>query len=71
MKQLLIITALSVGFSARNNEGAKTTIAAGNPVQIDSSPSECPYLTRDAKGNPVFSWLRMLNDSTTALLRHQ
>src|SRR5215467_8121922 len=65
MKQLLFITFFSVCFSARNNDD-KSIIVAGQAAQVDSSPSECPYLTRDIKGNPVLSWVRMINDSTTA-----
>jgi hypothetical protein len=35
-------------------------------IQPDSSQAECPYLTKDEKGNTVLSWVRMINDSTTA-----
>ena len=29
-------------------------------------PGECPYLTKDNNGNTVLSWVRMINDCTTA-----
>ena len=41
-------------------------VAAAEAVQIDTAPGECPYLTKDGKGATVLSWVRMLNDSTTA-----
>ena len=44
----------------------KTEITAGKVVQIDATPAECPYLAKDPKGNNILSWVRMINDSTTA-----
>lgn len=40
-------------------------VATSESVQIDNNPGECPYLTKDTKGNVVLSWVRMINDSTT------
>lgn len=67
MKQILTITILSFCFLACNNSKPKALIAASESVQIDNNPGECPYLTKDNKGNTVLSWVRMINDSTTAL----
>lgn len=47
------------------NEQKGTAITAGPSVQIDSLPGNCPYLTKDNKGNTVISWARMINDSTS------
>ena len=33
-------------------------------AMADSFPGQCPYLTKDNNGNPVLSWVRMLNDSS-------
>src|SRR3982751_6783938 len=66
MKQRIIILLVSMSLIACNNSGPKTLIAASHEVQIDNSPGECPYLTKDSKGNTVLSWVRMINDSTTA-----
>ena len=44
-----------------NNNSIKTTQAA----QLDSLPGQCPYLTKDTKGNLVLSWVRMINDAAT------
>lgn len=66
MKQTLIITILSFCLMACDNNKPKTLIAAELAVQIDASPAECPYLTKDTRGNTVLSWVRMINDSTTA-----
>ena len=35
-------------------------------VLLDSLPGECPYLTKDTKGNTIASWARIINDSITA-----
>jgi hypothetical protein len=67
MKLLLIITLLSICFAACNNSKPKALIVASESIQIDNNPGECPYLTKDNKGNTVLSWIRMINDSTTAL----
>jgi hypothetical protein len=32
---------------------------------VDSLPGECPYLTKDHRGNIVLSWVRILNDAST------
>lgn len=45
---------------------APPAIKAGKAVQIDNIPGQCPYLTKDEKGNTVISWVRMVNDSTAA-----
>jgi hypothetical protein len=41
-------------------------ITAGKEVQLDSLPGQCPYLTKDTKGNVVLSWVQMSNDSSSA-----
>ena len=42
----------------------KSSILPGDAIQIDSLPGQCPYLTKDASGNPVLSWVRLNSDST-------
>ena len=64
MKNLLLITAIAFTLAGCGSRTPEITFAPA--VQIDSSPGECPYLTKDAKGNTVLSWIRMINDSTTA-----
>ncbi len=66
MYRILFIALLCSCCIACNNQQPKTLIASGKPMQLDSSPGECPYLTKDEKGNTVLSWVRMINDSTTA-----
>ncbi len=66
MKHILTIIILSICFVGCNSGRHKTLIAASEAVQIDKSPGECPYLTKDNKGHTVLSWVRMINDSTTA-----
>jgi hypothetical protein len=65
MKQLLTIIIGSLCFIACNNS-KPALVAAAESVQIDNAPGECPYLTKDSKGNTVLSWVRIINDSTTA-----
>jgi hypothetical protein len=51
---------------AHNKGGPEALIAASEAAQIDDTPSECPYFSKDTKGNNVLSWVRIINDSTTA-----
>jgi len=43
----------------------KESVTPGAAVQLDSIPGQCPYLTKDNKGNTVLSWVRMINDSAS------
>jgi hypothetical protein len=65
MKNILGIAAIIVFITACNNTGIDTKFIADGAVRIDAHPAECPYLTKDSKGNPVLSWVRVINDSTT------
>lgn len=44
-------------FSCRNEQYAISD-NLGTPVQIDSLPGSCPFLTKDHRGNLVMSWAR-------------
>lgn len=50
---------------ACKNDQRALVIQSSPPVQIDSFPGNCPYLTKNNKGNTVISWARMINDSTS------
>jgi hypothetical protein len=69
MKKLTVVL-LAACFAACNSRkpaaGTTASITASQAVQIDAQPAECPYLTKDSKGNTVLSWVRRINDSTTA-----
>ena len=67
MKNILTLAIVSICFIACNSHQAKRLIASSQAVQIDNHPGECPYLTKDSKGNTVLSWVRMINDSTRAM----
>jgi hypothetical protein len=64
MKRILSIVLLSLCFAACNTNRNGSIVAYGPSMQLDTIPGECPYLTRDNKGNTVLSWVRMVNDST-------
>ena len=66
MNQLLSVIILLVCFVACNNNKSGSSIAAGPAIQIDEHPAECPALTKDAKGNTVLSWVRLIEMDTTA-----
>jgi hypothetical protein len=66
---IMICTLLFAGsfcFSSCSNSKAESTVHAGQAIQVDQLPGSCPYLTQDAKGNLVMSWVRMINDSVSA-----
>jgi hypothetical protein len=67
MKHILYITIISFCIVACNNNNRPgTLISAAEAAQVESVPGECPYLTKDNKGNTVLSWVRNINDSTTS-----
>src|ERR1043165_9732499 len=35
-------------------------------MSLDGVPGQCPYLTKDDKGNPVISWVRMNSDCSSS-----
>lgn len=51
-------------FVACKGKNDNTVAVANQAIQVDSLPGQCPYLTKDNKGNTVLSWVRMLNDSS-------
>ena len=60
----LFLIAASVAVACGNVQ-KPGRITAGTAIQLDSLPGNCPYLTKDNKGNPVLSWAREINDSTS------
>jgi hypothetical protein len=44
----------------------KQRVNTGKEILLDQVPGQCPYLTKDDKGNTVISWVRMNNDSTSS-----
>ena len=66
MKIILSFTLLTIGFVGCNHNNPKELIAASQAIQIDEYPSECPALTKDANGNTVLSWVRLIDEHQTA-----
>ena len=60
------IIGLSVLFFLASCKNSTSQIAAGREAQIDSLPGQCPYLTKDTKGNMVLSWVQTSTDSSAA-----
>ncbi|HEX6180988.1 MAG TPA: sialidase family protein [Chitinophagaceae bacterium] len=65
MKNLFTITVIIVFVTACNNRGIDITFTVNEAVRVDAQPGQCPYLTKDNKGNTVLSWVRMINDTTS------
>jgi hypothetical protein len=53
--------------AACKDDKKKNVIHEGIAFQVDSLPGNCPYITKDTKGNPVISWARKINDSVSVL----
>ncbi len=66
MKALSYFILTSVLFVGCRHQEDHGVIEPGKDTILDSTPGQCPYLARDTKGNTVISWVRMINDSTTA-----
>ena len=66
MKTYLAILSCAFLFVCCFSSKHRVAIVPGTTILVDSFPAECPYLTKDNKGNAVLSWVRMINDSTTA-----
>ncbi|MFL5811763.1 MAG: sialidase family protein [Flavisolibacter sp.] len=62
---ILLTVAIATLNSCKENK-KETRILASKEVQVDQQAGECPYLTKDSRGNTVLSWVRIINDSTTA-----
>ena len=65
MKTILPVLIISVCLLACQQQ-QKPMVLALQTSEIDGQPGECPYLTKDSKGNALLSRIRMLNDTTTA-----
>ncbi|OQP52795.1 hypothetical protein A4H97_24145 [Niastella yeongjuensis] len=65
MKYLIVII-LAIYCTSCANTAPKQLIAPEQAIQIDSIPGQCPFLTKDENGNTAMSWVRMVNDSTSA-----
>jgi hypothetical protein len=66
MKQVIALSLISFCLWACNTNKPANMLVVSQCVQIDDAPAECPYLTKDHNGHAVLSWVRMVNDSTTA-----
>ncbi|MGB8193161.1 MAG: sialidase family protein [Chitinophagaceae bacterium] len=67
MRLVVIISLAAIVLASCNSIGARSkTSKQSQEMMIDSLPGQCPYLTKDAKGNTVLSWVRMINDSTSS-----
>src|SRR5689334_978639 len=65
MKQLFIMcVSAAILVAACDNKQSSGHVLAGTVV--DTLPGQCPYLTKDTKGNTILSWVRMTNDSSAA-----
>src|SRR5690349_4908850 len=64
MKWLTILSLIFL-FSCKESKTDRITMT-DQPVQVDTVPGSCPYLTKDTKGNLVLSWAREINDSVSA-----
>ena len=66
MKAFSAIIIISSFLVACSNNMTEIQISHSEPMQVDSAPSECPYLTHDSKGNIAMSWVRINADGKTA-----
>jgi hypothetical protein len=64
MKGFIIVVGILLLLASCTNTTSQIT--AGKEVQLDSLPGQCPYLTKNTKGNVVLSWVQMSNDSSSA-----
>lgn len=66
MRNILILLAVAVCMYACSSRTPENGMSAGRSIHIDEQPGQCPNLTKDNNGNAVLSWVRIVNDSTTA-----
>jgi hypothetical protein len=59
MKILSILVLFSFYIISCKNIKTEILILGSKPVEIDTHPAECPYLTHDRDGNIAISWVRM------------
>lgn len=56
MRSFIILISAIILFASCNQSNS---ITAEQAVKVDTIPGQCPYLTKDTKGNTVISWVRM------------
>lgn len=61
---LILLITCSCLLACINNKNSDTS--SRSELLLDSIPGQCPYLTKDTKGNIVLSWVRMNSDSSSA-----
>ncbi len=66
MKNLILFLFILTSFLFACNDNKDSDIVSQSEFLLDSIPGQCPYLTKDNKGNIVLSWVRMNNDSSSA-----
>jgi len=66
MKKLMLFLSITTSclFACISNNNSNDS--AQSEFLLDSIPGQCPFLTKDSKGNIVLSWVRMNNDSSSA-----
>lgn len=60
-----IIITLGIIVQSCFNADKKINIIASSAVQMDTSESSCPYITKDNKGDIVLSWIKKIDSSTS------
>lgn len=61
MRTVLFVAALAVFILSCNTHASEAAAETSSPVEV---PGESPYLTKDATGAPVLSWVRTESDSS-------
>lgn len=63
-RNIFLILALLGFLSSCSNKEKAIPAKAGMGMRIDTLTGNCPYLTKDNKGNLVLSWARMITDTS-------
>lgn len=63
---ILLLILAGLLFSACKENKKDPFVISRKETLASNQPGECPYLTKDTKGNTILSWVRLNNDSTTS-----
>lgn len=66
MKRVIIFISIFFFITGCVNKSLTPGPEISEEADLDSFPAQCPYFTKDQRGNTVISWVRMKPDSTTA-----
>ncbi|MBO9571508.1 MAG: hypothetical protein J7497_04785, partial [Chitinophagaceae bacterium] len=65
MKSIIIVGLILIILLSLKQKTEPVNMFLSEVSQIDSLPGDSPYLTKNNRGEPILSWVRLQNDSSS------